>query len=96
MQMMYQTIHKALVEVGLDGQYEPQDFLNFFCLGTREVADGTVSVYNSPRTPPKSNANANAIQVCVYSLRSRLIVVLEFRTCFILSVILCFFIAYIC
>ncbi|CAF2137709.1 unnamed protein product [Brassica rapa] len=27
MQMMYQTIHKALVEVGLDGQYEPQDFI---------------------------------------------------------------------
>ncbi|CAH8358597.1 unnamed protein product [Eruca vesicaria subsp. sativa] len=69
MQMMYQTIHKALVEVGLDGQYEPQDFLNFFCLGTREVADGTVSVYNSPRTPPKSNATANAIQV--QALKSR-------------------------
>ncbi|KAH0896734.1 hypothetical protein HID58_046302 [Brassica napus] len=27
MQMVYQTIHKALVEVGLDGQYEPQDFI---------------------------------------------------------------------
>ncbi|KAL0682091.1 hypothetical protein Bca4012_048938 [Brassica carinata] len=27
MQMMYQTIHKALMEVGLDGQYEPQDFI---------------------------------------------------------------------
>lgn len=62
MQMMYQTIHKALVEVGIDGQYEPQDFLNFFCLGTREVAEGTVSVY-SPRKPPQPNANANASQV---------------------------------
>ncbi|ANM67843.1 phospholipase D gamma 3 [Arabidopsis thaliana] len=61
MQMMYQTIYKALVEVGLDGQLEPQDFLNFFCLGTREVGtrevpDGTVSVYNSPRKPPQLNA----------------------------------------
>lgn len=66
MQMMYQTIYKALVEVGLDGQFEPQDFLNFFCLGTREVPDGTVSVYNSPRKPPQSNANANASQVYIY------------------------------
>ncbi|KAG7552825.1 Phospholipase D C-terminal [Arabidopsis thaliana x Arabidopsis arenosa] len=69
MQMMYQTIYKALVEVGLDGQFEPQDFLNFFCLGTREVPDGTVSVYNSPRKPPQPNANANAAQV--QALKSR-------------------------
>ena len=40
---MYQTIYKALVEAELDGQYEPQDYLNFFCLGTREVADGNVN-----------------------------------------------------
>ncbi|KAG2331497.1 hypothetical protein Bca52824_002677 [Brassica carinata] len=43
MQMMYQTIYEALVEAELDGQYEPQDYLNFFCLGTREVADGNVN-----------------------------------------------------
>ncbi|CAN0904027.1 Phospholipase D beta 1 [Linum grandiflorum] len=36
MQMMYETIYKALVEVGLDKTYEPQDYLNFFCLGNRE------------------------------------------------------------
>jgi phospholipase D1/2 len=69
MQMMYQTIYKALVEVGLDSQFEPQDFLNFFCLGTREVPVGTVSVYNSPRKPPQPNANANAAQV--QALKSR-------------------------
>ncbi|CAN8308308.1 unnamed protein product [Cochlearia groenlandica] len=63
MQMMYQTIYKTLVEVGLDGQYEPQDFLNFFCLGTREVADGTVSLCNSPRTPRQTNANAIQVEV---------------------------------
>ncbi|CAI0414142.1 unnamed protein product, partial [Linum tenue] len=40
MQMMYETIYKALVEVGLDTKYEPQDYLNFFCLGNREAADG--------------------------------------------------------
>ncbi|KAF8047708.1 hypothetical protein N665_2861s0002 [Sinapis alba] len=43
MKMMYQTIYTALVEAELDGQYEPQDYLNFFCLGTREVADGNVN-----------------------------------------------------
>ena len=54
--MMYQTIYKALVEAELDGQYEPQDYLNFFCLGTREVADGNVN----------NNAKENPTQVYVY------------------------------
>ncbi|XP_010529524.1 PREDICTED: phospholipase D gamma 1 [Tarenaya hassleriana] len=64
MQMMYETIYKALVEVGLDGQYEPQDFLNFFCLGTREVPEGTVAVYN-----PRNQNQANPVQV--QALKSR-------------------------
>ncbi|PWZ55264.1 Phospholipase D beta 1 [Zea mays] len=41
MQMMYEIIYKALKEVGLDGTYEPQDYLNFFCLGNREAEDTT-------------------------------------------------------
>ncbi|CAN1754288.1 Phospholipase D beta 1 [Linum perenne] len=48
MQMMYETIYKALVEVGLDKTYEPQDYLNFFCLGNREEAstlDREVAAY---------------------------------------------------
>jgi phospholipase D1/2 len=39
MQMMYEMIYKALKEVGLENQYEPQDYLNFFCLGNREAPD---------------------------------------------------------
>lgn len=39
MQMMYEIIYKALVEVGLDKTYDPQDYLNFFCLGNREAPD---------------------------------------------------------
>ncbi|XP_074315776.1 phospholipase D gamma 1-like [Silene latifolia] len=39
MQMMYQVIFKALEETGMEHTYEPQDFLNFFCLGNREVSD---------------------------------------------------------
>lgn len=39
MEMMYETIYKALQEAGLDNEYEPQDYLNFFCLGNRELPD---------------------------------------------------------
>jgi len=41
--MMYEIIYKALKEVGLDGKYEPQDYLNFFCLGNREAEDTSCS-----------------------------------------------------
>lgn len=52
--MMYQIIYKALEEKGVENSYEPQDFLNFFCLGNREVSDdGSNSVpsgsVNSPQ-----------------------------------------------
>ncbi|XP_076958555.1 phospholipase D gamma 1-like [Bidens hawaiensis] len=40
MQMMYEVIYKALQEVGLENVYEPQDYLVFFCLGTRESCHG--------------------------------------------------------
>ncbi|KAF8772740.1 hypothetical protein HU200_005443 [Digitaria exilis] len=43
MQMMYEIIYKALEEVGLSGKYEPQDYLNFFCLGNREAEDTSCS-----------------------------------------------------
>ncbi|GJU76480.1 phospholipase D beta 1-like protein [Tanacetum coccineum] len=36
MQMMYEVIYNALEEVGLENEFEPQDYLNFFCLGARE------------------------------------------------------------
>ncbi|KAK8584135.1 hypothetical protein V6N12_068384 [Hibiscus sabdariffa] len=53
MQMMYDIIYKALVETGLENRYEPQDFLNFFCLGNREVVDGGNS--SNARDPTASN-----------------------------------------
>lgn len=54
MQMMYETIHKALVEVGLEDAYMPQDYLNFYCLGNRETLDAgevpdTQPVANNPQ-----------------------------------------------
>lgn len=53
MQMMYEIIYKALMEVGLENSLEPEDFLNFFCLGNRETMDG----FNTPniQNPPAAN-----------------------------------------
>lgn len=48
MQMMYETIYTALKEVGLEDTYEPQDYLNFFCLGNREAPDVNDSSCGSP------------------------------------------------
>ncbi|KAB2018217.1 hypothetical protein ES319_D08G214100v1 [Gossypium barbadense] len=59
MQMMYDIIYKALVETGLENRYEPQDFLNFFCLGNREVEDSLVvrdaTASNTPQALAKKN-----------------------------------------
>ncbi|KAL2902300.1 Phospholipase D beta 1 [Bienertia sinuspersici] len=62
MQMMYEMIYKALQETGMDSMYEPQDFLNFFCLGNREVsneicvANSTSSSNgNTAKTPTEKN-----------------------------------------
>ncbi|OWM71972.1 phospholipase D gamma 1-like [Punica granatum] len=39
MEMMYRAIYEALVEAGREKEYEPQDFLTFFCLGNMEGHD---------------------------------------------------------
>lgn len=53
MQMMYGTIYNALVEAGLEGEFSPQDYLNFFCLGNREMVDEN----NESGTGSPSNGN---------------------------------------
>lgn len=61
MQMMYETIYRALKEVGLENTYEPQDYLNFFCLGNREAVavdnrkNGTSPAANSASDLSKKN-----------------------------------------
>ncbi|XP_023764342.1 phospholipase D gamma 1 [Lactuca sativa] len=57
MQMMYQIIYKALVEVGLEEAFSPQDYLNFFCLGNREALSPTDSSHShSPDNTPQGLA----------------------------------------
>ncbi|KAI3727566.1 hypothetical protein L6452_16182 [Arctium lappa] len=57
MQMMYEVIYKALQEVGLENVYEPQDYLIFFCLGTRESSTGA-----EPTSDEKGSNAANTPQ----------------------------------
>ncbi|KAK4488210.1 hypothetical protein RD792_003953 [Penstemon davidsonii] len=60
MQMMYETIYKALEEVGLEKEYEPQDYLNFFCLGNREAEDpGSKPDKSSSGTTPQALTKKN-------------------------------------
>ncbi|XP_065864795.1 phospholipase D beta 1-like isoform X2 [Euphorbia lathyris] len=57
MQMMYETIYKALVEVGLENAFCPQDYLNFFCLGNRESVD-SCDITNSASAVPANSPQA--------------------------------------
>ncbi|KAI3765443.1 hypothetical protein L2E82_15476 [Cichorium intybus] len=68
MQMMYEVIYKALQEVGLDNVYEPQDYLNFFCLGTRESSHSV-----EPTFEEKGSNSANSPQVIFFFLSFELV-----------------------
>ncbi|KAH1073644.1 hypothetical protein J1N35_025972 [Gossypium stocksii] len=63
MQMMYETIYGALVEAGLENAFAPQDFLNFFCLGNREVDEF--------QTPGIANQNTTTTATTPQSLSGK-------------------------
>ncbi|KAF3621195.1 Phospholipase D gamma 2 [Capsicum annuum] len=68
MQMMYETIYKALEEVGLENAYSPQDYLNFYCLGNREA--GKVEGNESPaaaNTPQAFSRKSRRFMIYVHS-----------------------------
>ncbi|XP_057980447.1 phospholipase D gamma 1-like [Malania oleifera] len=70
MQMMYETIYKALVEVGLEDAFAPQDYLNFFCLGNREAVDwiDTSNVGSAtPKTPQAQSRKNRRFMIYVHS-----------------------------
>ncbi|XP_058222372.1 phospholipase D gamma 1-like [Rhododendron vialii] len=58
MQMMYETIYKALVEVGLEDAFTPQDYLNFYCLGNREVVGDEMSASSAESSAPANSPQA--------------------------------------
>ncbi|KAK9758013.1 hypothetical protein RND81_01G200700 [Saponaria officinalis] len=69
MQMMYETIYKALVEVGLEDAYTPQDYLNFFCLGNREGPDGSEGTPgpHPPNSPQAFSQKSRRFMIYVHS-----------------------------
>lgn len=69
MQMMYEMIYKALQEVGLENQYHPQDYLNFFCLGNREEGVDTSKATTQPaaNTPQVSTNPLIQFQISCFS-----------------------------
>lgn len=70
MQMMYETIYKALVEVGLEDAFSPQDFLNFYCLGNREAVDSGTSNgdgHGAANTPQAQSRKNRRFMIYVHS-----------------------------
>ncbi|KAE8701022.1 hypothetical protein F3Y22_tig00110549pilonHSYRG00117 [Hibiscus syriacus] len=60
MQMMYETIHRALVEAGPENAFAPLDFLNFFCLGNRKVNEfQSIAPHNTSATTPQGLSRKN-------------------------------------
>ncbi|CAL9178231.1 phospholipase D gamma 1-like [Musa acuminata AAA Group] len=67
MQMMYETIYTALKEVGLENIYEPQDYLNFFCLGNREASDLNSASQNAEISPQALAKKNRRFMIYVHS-----------------------------
>lgn len=55
--MMYKIVAEALQKEGLDDTH-PQDYLNFYCLGKREVSNDVSTT---------SQSNENSPQVVIFS-----------------------------
>lgn len=57
---MYQIIAQALDKAGLSGQYHPQDYLNFYCLGKREPSSS-----EAPTQISSSSENHSAVRLAL-------------------------------
>ncbi|KAK6935310.1 Phospholipase D, C-terminal [Dillenia turbinata] len=71
MEMMYEMIYKALQKAGLEKRYEPQDYLNFFCLGNREAPEGNefsdARNSNAENTPQVRTRKSRRFMIYVHS-----------------------------
>ncbi|CAN4125181.1 unnamed protein product [Withania somnifera] len=66
-QMMYETIYKTLVEVGLEDAFSPQDYLNFFCLGNRETDAEENENSGAANTPQALSRKYRRFMIYVHS-----------------------------
>lgn len=66
---MYETIYGALVEAGLENAFAPQDFLNFFCLGNREVDEFQTSGIANQNTNTTTTTTPQVIRTMIFSYR---------------------------
>ncbi|CAN1848874.1 Phospholipase D beta 1 [Linum perenne] len=69
MQMMYETIYKALREAGLENTFSPTDYLNFFCLGNREAINPNKS--GTRASPHAANSPQNILPFQALAQKSR-------------------------
>ncbi|KAH0467031.1 hypothetical protein IEQ34_004269 [Dendrobium chrysotoxum] len=60
MEMMYDDVAEALKAKGIAGNVSPRDYLNFFCLGNREVKRG--GEYEPPERPEPDSDYSRAQQ----------------------------------
>ncbi|CAN1848871.1 Phospholipase D beta 1 [Linum perenne] len=71
MQMMYETIYKALREAGLENTFSPTDYLNFFCLGNREAINpnksGTRASPHAANSPQALAQKSRRFMIYVHS-----------------------------
>ncbi|XP_024528962.1 phospholipase D delta [Selaginella moellendorffii] len=56
METMYRVVAKALADTGLDKEYHPRDYLNFYCLGNREKRN------HEPEKPPPEKSKQHTVQ----------------------------------
>ncbi|PIA47017.1 hypothetical protein AQUCO_01400020v1 [Aquilegia coerulea] len=60
MEMMYKIVAQALAEAGLSNERHPQDYLNFYCLGKREV--GSVDGSSETNQAPEGTGSSQKFQ----------------------------------
>ncbi|PKU84816.1 Phospholipase D beta 1 [Dendrobium catenatum] len=66
MQMMYEIIYRALREAGLEDTYEPQDYLNFFCLHICETVDVDNTQNESPDSTSTPTVSVNRLNATIF------------------------------
>ncbi|KAL1809551.1 hypothetical protein ACET3Z_026541 [Daucus carota] len=66
--MMYSIVAEALEKAGLAEAHHPQDYLNFYCLGKREIlSPDYISRHNGPNEYPKLSQKYGRFMIYVHA-----------------------------